>query len=162
MKYTLEKMVLLNVSYRLLDMTFNREIRERLSAAYHAGADIDLDVDGPNIYYILKGVGKLNPDKALGAIPEFQKGMDATVASPNLEDLQKAKQIMLKQADEDAKTNSHWLNVMTRWILQGVDIETNYKKTVEAVTPAAISNFLKNDILKSGNHIEVVMMPEKK
>ena len=69
---------------------------------------------------------------------------------------------MLKQADEDAKTNSHWLNVMTRWILQGVDIETNYKKTVEAVTPAAISNFLKNDILKSGNHIEVVMMPEKK
>jgi hypothetical protein len=30
------------------------------------------------------------------------------------------------------------------------------------VTPAAISNFLKNDILKSGNHIEVVMMPEKK
>ena len=162
MKYTLEKMVLLNVSYRLLDMTFNREIRERLSAAYHAGADIDLDVDGPNIYYTLKGVGKLNPDKALGAIPEFQKGMDATVASPNLEDLQKAKQIMLKQADEDAKTNSHWLNVMTRWILQGVDIETNYKKTVEAVTPAAISNFLKNDILKSGNHIEVVMMPEKK
>ena len=41
------------------------------------------------------------------------------------------------------------------------DLTTNYKQTVEAVTPAAVSNHLKKVILKSGNHIEVIMSPKK-
>ena len=72
------------------------------------------------------------------------------------------KQILLKQADVDAKTNNYWLTVIDRWNRFGVDIHTDYKQTVEAVTPKAISNHLKKVILKSGNRVEVLMMPKAK
>ncbi len=158
-KYSLENNVLNDVCARLLDMTYNREIRERLSAAYLAGASTNVQTGGPKTYLVINGSAMLNPDKVGDAVPEFQKGMDATIASPDLEDLNKVKQILLKQADVDAKTNSYWLTVLNRLNRFGVDIHTNYKQLVDAVTPQQISKHLKN-IVKSGNKIEVLMMPK--
>lgn len=160
-KFTLQNNVMQDVSGRMLDMMLNREIRERLSAAYHAGAESELDVDGPATYISIKGTGKLNPDKAAEAIPEFQKGMKSLVAAPNADDLLKVKQILLKQADVDAKTNRYWTGVLNTWKRFGVDVYTDYKKTVEAVSTKSVSDFLKNVVLKSKNHVEVIMMPEK-
>ena len=160
-KFTLQNSVLQDVSGRMLDMMLNREIRERLSAAYHAGAESELDVDGPATYISIKGTGKLNPDKAAEAIPEFQKGMKSLVAAPNADDLLKVKQILLKQADVDAKTNRYWTGVLNTWKRFGVDVYTDYKKTVEAVSTKSVSDFLKNVVLKSKNHVEVIMMPAK-
>jgi len=162
MPYTLRNIVLNDMATRVLDMTFNREIRERLSAAYHAGAENEVDAAGPAIYYLITGNAMLNPDKAAEAIPEFKKGMEATIASPNLEDLNKVKQILLNQADVDAKTNRYWVTVLNRLNRYGIDIHTDYKKTIESVDAKAISAYLKNTILKSGNHLEVIMMPKKK
>ena len=160
-KYTLQNIVINDVASRMLDMTFNREIRENLSAAYHAGADGELETGGPAIYMTITGNAMLNPDKVAEAVPEFAKGMQKTIDNPDLEDLNKVKQILLKQADVDAKTNRYWVNVINRLNRHGVDIYTDYKKTVEAVSAKDISNHLKNTILKSGNHIEVLMMPKK-
>ena len=161
MPYTLRNIVLNDMASRVLDMKFNREIRERLSAAYHAGAENEINADGNDVFYCITGNAMLNPDKVAEAIPEFKKGMDATVASPDLDDLNKVKQILLKQADVDAKTNRYWITVIQRLNRFGVDIHTDYKKTIESVDAKAVSNYLKNNILNSGNHIEVLMMPKK-
>lgn len=158
--YTLYNEVYVDAAARLLEITYNREIRETLSAAYHAGAESEFDADGPSTFLIITGSGKLNPEKADIAIPHFMSGMQQTIAQPNEEDLQQVKQIMLKHADEASKTNSRWLSVLAVYDKRGVDIETDYKKTVEGITPASISAFLKDTILKSGHHIQVVMMPE--
>ena len=160
-KYTLPNIVINDVSSRMLDMVFNREIRENLSAAYHAGAEGELDTGGPVVYMTIVGNAMLNPDKVAEAVPQFEKGMKSTIASPNAEDLNKVKQILLKQADVDAKTNRYWLTVINRFNRYGVDIHTDYKKTIEAVTAQAVSKHLQETILKSGNHIEVQMMPKK-
>ena len=160
-KYTLPNIVINDVSSRMLDMVFNREIRENLSAAYHAGAEGELDTGGPVVYMTIVGNAMLNPDKVAEAVPQFEKGMQSTIASPNAEDLNKVKQILLKQADVDAKTNRYWLTVINRFNRYGVDIHTDYKKTIEAVTAQAVSKHLQETILKSGNHIEVQMMPKK-
>ena len=161
MPYTLRNIVLNDMASRVLDMKFNREIRERLSAAYHAGAENEINADGNDVFYCITGNAMLNPDKVAEAIPEFKKGMDATVASPDVDDLNKVKQILLKQADVDAKTNRYWITVIQRLNRFGVDIHTDYKKTIESVDAKAVSNYLKNNILNSGNHIEVLMMPKK-
>ncbi len=160
-KYSLQNSILADVCGRVLEMTYNREIRERMSAAYHAGAESEVDNDGPKTYIMIKGTAMLNPDKAMEAIPEFQKGMDATIASPNLDDLAKVKQILLNQADVNAKTNSYWLGILNQWDRYGLDMHTNYKATVESITAQSVSNFLKKVITKSGNHITVTMMPKK-
>jgi zinc protease len=158
--YTLQNAVLMEASQRLLEMNYNREIREKLSAAYHAGADFEIEDDGQDTYLIMKGIGLLNPDKAATAVPYFFSGMKATIAQPDEVDLAKVKQIMLKQADEDAKTNDTWIYVINTYSRHNVDVETDLKKTIEAVTPAAVSKFLQDVILKSGNHIEVMMQPK--
>ena len=159
--FTLPNHVTTEVASRMLGMKLNREIRERLSAAYHAGADGDFDTDGPAAYITIKGSGLLNPDKASEAIPEFAKGMESLVKAPDAEDLQKVKQIMMKQADVNAKTNDYWAGVLNKFNRYGLDFHTNYKKTVESIDAKRLSDFLKNVVLKSKNHAQVVMMPEK-
>ena len=158
--FTLENDIMTDVTSRMLDMTFNREIRERLSAAYHAGADGELDFEAGKAYAVVRGVGKLNPEKAAEAIPEFQKGMQAAIEAPNADDLNKVKQILLKQADVDAKTNNYWRTILRLYDRHGIDFYTDYKATLEGVTLEKVSQFLRDVVLKSGNHVEVVMMPE--
>ena len=68
---------------------------------------------------------------------------------------------MLKQADIDAKKNSYWINTITTYKEYGLDFYTDYKKTVEALTVDSVRDFL-NQLLKSGNHVEVIMTPEAK
>jgi zinc protease len=68
---------------------------------------------------------------------------------------------MLKQANEDAKKNGHWTNILSEYAKYGIDFQTDYKKTVEALTAEKISAFIKNVILKDNNHMEVIMMPEE-
>ena len=68
---------------------------------------------------------------------------------------------MLKQADIDAKQNNYWINTITTFKEYGLDVYTDYKKTVEALTVDNVRDFL-NELLKSGNHVEVIMTPETK
>mgnify|MGYP003292702482 CR=1 FL=1 len=69
----------------------------------------------------------------------------------------KAKEILLKQADVDAKTNGYWMGTITKWLKYGIDFHSDYKTMVSATTPQIISDFLKNVILGSGNHAEIIM-----
>lgn len=155
---TLRDRVTANIAGRILDMAYNRSIREELSAAYHAGATggFEPNLDGTMCYFI-KGDAQLNPDKVDQAVPCFFDGMKKTIAAPNVDDMNKAKEILLKQADVDAKTNGYWMGTITKWLKYGIDFHSDYKTMVSATTPQIISDFLKNVILGSGNHAEIIM-----
>lgn len=87
--------------------------------------------------------------------------MKEVVAGADAADLQKVKEILLKQADVDSRENSHWLSVLINYATRGVDTHTDYKKTVNEIDSKQISDFLQNTILKSGNHVEVIMKAVK-
>ena len=162
--FTLQNQVLADVSARLLQMKYLRSIREELSAAYHAGASYGLIRDYDNKAALtITAEAQLNPDKADIAIPYFKKGMDETIADAVDNDLQKVKEILLKQAGVDEKTNGYWLDVLSTYELLGVDTFTDYKNMVKSVGDKEIANFLQNTILKSGNHFTVIMkaLPNK-
>ena len=160
--YTQKTAVLADISARLLEMKYLRSIREELSAAYSTGASCGLifDYDG-KLALTINGTAQLNPDKVDAAVPCFFKGMEETIAAPDANDLQKVKEILLKQAGVDEKTNSYWMQVLSMYDLRKVDTHTNYREMVKSVTAQQISNFLKNVVLKSGNHFEVIMKAEK-
>ena len=160
--YTQKTAVLADISARLLEMKYLRSIREELSAAYSTGASCGLifDYDG-KLALTINGTAQLNPDKVDAAVPCFCKGMEETIAAPDANDLQKVKEILLKQAGVDEKTNSYWMQVLSMYDLRKVDTHTNYREMVKSVTAQQISDFLKNVVLKSGNHFEVIMKAEK-
>ena len=160
--YTQKTAVLADISARLLELKYLRSIREELSAAYSTGASCGLifDYDG-KLALTINGTAQLNPDKVDAAVPCFFKGMEETIAAPDANDLQKVKEILLKQAGVDEKTNSYWMQVLSMYDLRKVDTHTNYREMVKSVTAQQISDFLKNVVLKSGNHFEVIMKAEK-
>ena len=160
--YTLQTSVLADISARLLQMDYLRNIREKLSAAYHAGAEasMELDWDG-QLALSLTGSAQLNPEKLDEALPYFFSGLKNTVEQPNAGDLQKIKEILTKQASVDAKTNGYWTGILRNYVINGIDLHTDYVKTVSSVDGKAIGDFLKNIVLKPGNHLEVIMKATK-
>ena len=160
--YTLQSTVLADISARLLQMDYLRNIREKLSAAYHAGAEADMEInyDG-QLAISLTGSAQLNPEKLDEALPYFFSGLKNTVEQPNTGDLQKIKEILTKQASVDAKTNGYWTGILRNYVINGIDLHTDYVKTVSSVDGKAIGDFLKNIVLKPGNHLEVIMKATK-
>ena len=161
--YTLRNSVLADIAARVINMDYNRNIREKLSAAYYAGADAmeSVKLDGKTMRVGFTGNAMMNPDKSKDAIPYFYSGLKDAMEQPNLDDLQKVKEILLKQADVNCKQNGYWMGVISEYLLYGIDTHTNYKKEVSSVDAKAVSDFLKNVVMKDGNHVEVIMHATK-
>ena len=100
----------------------------------------------------------MKPEKHDVAMQILNEEIDALANTCDAEMLQKAQEYLLKDIDDQAKTNYYWLRQINRLRQFGVDTHTDYKKTVQAVTPADICNFMK-EVLSQGNRAEIVMMP---
>jgi zinc protease len=74
--------------------------------------------------------------------------------------LAKVKEYMLKNIDDQAKTNNYWIRQIGRLRDHGVDAHTDYKQVVQAQTPTTIAAFMQ-EFLKPGNRAEVIMLPEE-
>ena len=103
----------------------------------------------------------MDPAKAQQAYDLMMKGMAEAENAVDAADLQKVKEFMLKQADDDAKKNGHWLSIIEDYDEYGLDFHTDYKKVVSGLTPEKVAAFIKNVVIKSGNKLEVMMSPEK-
>ena len=160
MPYTLENSVKLDALGQVLSQIYLATIREEESAAYTCGAYGGFDNGGTDSYARLIGVTQGNPEKNARAVELLLEGATKSAEKFDADILTKVKAFMLKQADDDAKNNGHWVNILTTWKYRGLDMQTDYKKVVESLTPEAMQQFL-NQILAAGNHTEVIMMPEK-
>ena len=104
----------------------------------------------------------MNPDKEEIAVRLLHEGIADCAKQIDAESLRQVKEAMLKQADISAKNNNHWMNAIVTWRDYGLDVHTDYKKIVEALTPEKVAAFIRDVILASGNEVEVIMTPEKK
>ena len=161
--FSMQNMVLADVTSRLLEMQYLRTIREQLSAAYHAGATFGMlrDFDDKAAIISITANAGLNPEKADTAITYFFKGVEEVEKQVDAADLQKVKEILLKQAGVDEKNNGYWLGVLANYTGLGFDNYIGYKEFVKNLRGEQISDFLKNVLMKSGNHVEVIMKAEK-
>lgn len=161
MPYTLENDVKASIAGEVLSMVYLKKIREDASAAYSCGAQGAATIDDDYHVIQLLGVCPMKPEKkdlALSimesAVRELAKTVDASMVG-------KVKAVMLKQADDVAKTNRYWNGVVDLYRKHGIDSYTDYKKVISAQTPQTIAAFMK-EFLKAGNYISVTMLPEEK
>ncbi len=161
MPYTLENKVKIDAVGQLLSMIYLKTIREDESAAYSCGAYGGFNLSSHKPIVQLQAYCPMNPDKKDIAIRLLHEGIANTAKAVDADQLKKVKEYMLKQIDVDAKTNNYWINTICDYKDYGLDMYTDYKKTVEALTTDSVRDFL-NKILKSGNQVEVIMLPETK
>lgn len=102
----------------------------------------------------------MDPNKVDQATGLLVSGLKECTVKVDADKVQKVKEFMLKQADEDAKDNSHWLDILSTYVNYGVDFQTGYKQAVNALTPERIAAYLKS-LSAAGNHASVVMTPQK-
>jgi len=161
MPYTLDNIVKIDAVGQILSMIYLKTIREDESAAYSCGAAGGFNLSGHQPLAQLQAYCPMNPDKQEIAVRLLHEGIAGMQKAVDADQLAKVKEYMLKQIDVDAKTNGFWVNTITTFKEYGLDVYTDYKKTVEALTTDSVRDFL-NQVLKSGNHTELIMLPEMK
>ena len=159
MKYTLENIIRADMAGQILTMLYTEKIREEASAAYSVMAQAnvqrnDFRTAGNVLVYC-----PMKPEKGDIATKIMLEEVEKLATTVEDVKLQKAKEYMLKNIDDQAKTNNYWIRQINRLRDYGLDTHTDYKKVVEAQTPASIAAFMK-ELLKPGNRAEIVMMPE--
>ncbi|MGX8698125.1 MAG: M16 family metallopeptidase, partial [Prevotella sp.] len=161
-EFTLENAIKADAVGQILSMIYLKTIREDESAAYSCGAVGQISLGGTGKPQVLvTAYCPMNPDKHETAVRLLHEGMQSVAKTIDPDQLQKVKDYMLKQIDLDAKTNSYWDGAIDKMRTYGVDVFHDYKKTVEALTPESLSKFIREQLLSSGNHIEVIMLPEQ-
>ncbi len=140
-------------------MIYLDKIREKESAAYTVGAYASFSRLDERTNVSLMAYCPMKPEKADIALDCMRSEMEGLTKTCDADMLTKVKEYMLKNFDDRTKTNSYWQGIVDDYCNYGVDFYTGYKKTVEAQTPESVSAFVA-EVLKQGNRIEVVMLPE--
>ena len=158
--YTLEKSIQMDMAGQVLAMIYLKKIREDASAAYSCSAYAGASIadDGYKVYQMV-GACPMKPEKKDIALKIMTEEANKLSTACDAEMLAKVKAVMLKQADDRAKTNIFWSSTIYDDYKLGIDTYTNYKKLVEAQTPQNITNFMK-EFLTNGNKVTVVMLPK--
>ena len=158
--YTLEKSIQMDMAGQVLAMIYLKKIREDASAAYSCSAYAGASIadDGYKVYQMV-GACPMKPEKKDIALKIMTEEANKLSTACDTEMLAKVKAVMLKQADDRAKTNIFWSSTIYDDYKLGIDTYTNYKKLVEAQTPQNITNFMK-EFLTNGNKVTVVMLPK--
>ena len=158
--YTQENAVAADAAGQILGMVYLKAIREDASAAYSTGAAGFVNLGGDTPFSAIVGVCPMKPemcDVALKIMNDEARKMCTTV---DAEKLVKVKELMLKRADENAKTNGYWVNAIENFDEYGIDTVTKYKDVINALTPEKVAKFMKDVIFTNGNSVTVVMLPE--
>ena len=158
MPYTLENMVRADMAGQILTMIYTEKIREEASAAYSVMSQAGVSRDDYRTTGQLIVYCPMKPEKGDIATKIILDEVNKMTTTVDAEKLKKAQEYMLKNIDDQAKTNKYWLRQINRLRDYGVDTHTKYKKVVEAQTPAKVAAFMKK-LLKAGNRAEVIMMP---
>ena len=100
-----------------------------------------------------------DPEKQARLMAIIHQEVEDIVANgPTPESVKKIQENMLKNYDENLRENSWWRGVIKSYYEDGIDSLNDYKKAVNALTPALIQETLKK-LTDQKNVIEVVMTP---
>ena len=147
---------------QVLDMRFTETIREEMGAAYSVSVSGGVSrVHLKEYRAMLQIVLPVKPelcDSALFVVNEVlediaQHGVDAKY-------LDKIKEYELKNIDEAERLNGPWLSWFRTYIEDGEDSYTNARQNIKGIQSKDLA-ILAKKILKSGNRVTIVMMPEE-
>ena len=144
---------------QVLTIIYTKTIREEAGAAYSVGA-------GCSVSYYPQGKFRLgvrfptSPERRDLAIRLVDEGIDELIKNgPNVEDINKAKEYLLKVDQSNRTVNEYWLDILGyRWN-HGYDKSKGFEEMINGITPKDIQEMAKK--IKAGDRIAVVMSTPK-
>ena len=158
-KYTLENKLKADVLGQILSMVYTKEIREDRGAAYSVACQGGMSRNEYRTKTTLLVYTPMKYEMGEEVMNIVRAEVEKIAKSCDEDKLTKVKEYLIKAHGDRQKQNGYWLGLIDEWRQYGLDGHTGYEDAVKALTPQAISAFAA-EILKAGNRVEVVMMPE--
>ena len=158
MPYTLANDLNMEMIGRILSTRYLESIREREGGSYGVGCAGRMNRHPvPFAQLIMQfDTDPEKQEKLMSIIHE--EVMTIVENGPLAKDLQKEKESMLKDFEEDLEKNNYWKSVLSMYYKNDINYITDYKAAVEAVTAETVQATLKK-LVSAGNVFEVVMLP---
>ena len=158
MPYTLANNLNMEMIGRILSTRYLESIREREGGSYGVGCAGWMNrYPIPHAQLIMQfDTDPEKQEKLMNIIHE--EVMTIVENGPLAKDLQKEKESMLKDFEEDLEKNGYWSDVISIYYKNGINYITDYKAAVEAITAETVQATLKQ-LVEAGNVFEVVMLP---
>lgn len=159
MPYTMANDLNMEIIGRILSTRYLESIREREGGSYGVGTYGDLSIlPVPRAVLIMQF--DTDPKKQERLMQIIHEEVQTIVENgPLASDLQKEKESMLKDYQEDLETNKYWRSALYLYYMYGINNIRDYKPAVEAITAETVQQTLKQ-LVSAGNVFEVVMFPE--
>ena len=158
MPYTLENDLNMEMIGRILSTRYLESIREREGGSYGVGCAAWMNRH-PVAYAQLIMQFDTDPEKQEKLMNIIHEEVMTIVENgPLAKDLQKEKESMLKDFEEDLEKNGYWIDVLSTYYKNNINYITDYKEEVEAITAETVQETLKK-LVAAGNVFEVVMLP---
>lgn len=158
MAYTLANDLNMEMIGRILSTRYLESIREREGGSYGVGCAAWMNRH-PVPYAQLIMQFDTDPEKQEKLMNIIHEEVNTIVENgPLAKDLNKEKESMLKDFEEDLEKNSYWKSVLSIYYKNDINYITDYKAAVEAITAETVQATLKK-LVASGNIFEVVMLP---
>ena len=159
-EYNVMNDILADYLTSILRTRYLEEIREKEGGTYGVGVRVALR-NFPTNSYVVQIQFDTDPklrDKLIGIVySEIEKIKNN---GPLADDLNKTKEFMLKEYEQNQRENNYWTNVIRAKYEDGLDFDTKYAEMVKAVDVNTVKEFA-NKIFGQGNVVEVVMTSEE-
>ena len=156
--YTLANELNMEMIGRILSTRYLESIREREGGSYGVGCAGGLNVYPVPTAYLLMQFDT-DPEKQTKLMSIIHEEVNTIVENgPLAKDLNKEKESMLKDFQEDLEKNSYWDTALYMYYMYGINYIADYQAAVENITAETVQSTLKQ-LVASGNMFEVVMLP---
>ena len=159
MPYTLANDLNMEMIGRILSTRYLESIREREGGSYGVGTyGYMVLLPTPRAGLIMQF--DTDPKKQERLMEIIHEEVNTIIKDgPLASDLQKEKESMLKDYQEDMEKNGYWRNILYQYYMYGLNYVRDYKPAVEAITGETVQQTLRK-LSEAGNIFEVVMFPE--
>ena len=158
--YTLSNDLNMIMIGRILGTRYLESIREREGGSYGVGTAGRINFL-PNAEAILIMQFDTDPQKQERLMQIIHEEVQTIIKNgPLATDLQKEKESMLKDFQEDLESNSYWRSQLHLHYLFGKATVNEYEQAVKGITAETVQDILKR-LVDSKNMFEVVMFPEQ-
>ncbi|NDV47726.1 insulinase family protein [Paludibacter sp. 221] len=158
--YNLQNMTTITAIRNILNMRYMESIREKEGGSYGVRINSGLSKI-PVEQAVIRMQFDTDPEKQERLIGIIHQEINEIINNgPRADDLQKVKENLLKQYEEDLNENPWWRRTLVNYYKNDIDFVTDYKKSVEALDQEMIQSLLKQ-IAEQNNVLEVVMMPKE-